>query len=148
MPNTKKVIYIGGDHASYETREKLQKYLFQKGFEVIDEGSYNNEPANYAQYALKVAKKVQKNNSSLGIVICGSGIGVNIAANKVRGIRSNLVYSTKTAEYAKSNNANIIALGSRFFPTKKIFEFVNIFIDIQDTSRPDNVDYQYLDIDK
>lgn len=148
MANTKKVIYIGGDHASYETREKLQKYLFQKGFEVIDEGSYNNEPANYAQYALKVAKKVQRNHSSLGIVICGSGIGVNIATNKVRGIRSNLVYSTKTAQCAKSNNANIIALGSRFFPTKKIFEFVNIFIDIKDTSKPDSVDYQYLDIDK
>ena len=145
---TNKTIYIGGDHASYEVREKVQKYLFQIGFEVVDEGSYNKEPANYAYYALKIAKKVQKNKDSLGILICGSGIGVNIAANKVKGIKSNLLYSVKSAERARSNNVNVISLGSRFSSYKNIQEYINIFLNIKDHELPDNVNYQYFDIKK
>lgn len=148
MNTNSKVIYLGGDHASYEVREKIQKYLYQIGFEIVDEGSYNKEPANYAYYALKIAKKVQKNKNSLGILVCGSGIGVNIAANKVRGIKSNLLYSKKSAEKARNNNANVISLGSRFTTYKNIQEYINIFLNIQDVELPNNVSYQYFDIKK
>lgn len=146
--NDKKIIFLGGDHASYETREKLQKHLYQQGFQVFDEGSYDNKPANYAQYALKVAKKVQKNKNSIGIVACGSGIGVNIAANKARGVRSALVYSKKTAEFAAKHKYNTIALGSRFFSYKSIKKFVDTFLGIENNEEIDDVSYQYLDVVK
>lgn len=143
-----KIIYIGGDHASYEAREKLQKHLNQVGFQVFDEGSYDDQPANYAYYALKVAKKVQKNNNSIGIVVCGSGIGVNIAANKVKGIKSALVYSKKSASFAAKHNFNTIALGSRFITYKHLENYVDIFLNINENEKPNDVSYQYLDITK
>lgn len=141
-----KIIYLGGDHASYEAREKLQKHLNQIGFQVFDEGSYDDQPANYAYYALKVAKKVQKNHNSLGIVICGSGIGVNIAANKVKGIKSALVYSKKTASFAAKHNFNVLALGSRFLIYKHLETYVDIFLNVNEDDKPTDVSYQYLDI--
>lgn len=144
----KKIIYLGGDHASYEAREKLQKHLNQVGFQVFDEGSYDEEPANYAYYALKVAKKVQKNHNSVGIVVCGSGIGVNIAANKVKGIKSALVYSKRTATFAAKHNFNTIALGSRFLIYKHLETYVDIFLNIHEDDKPTDVSYQYLDIQK
>lgn len=146
--NEQKVIYLGGDHASYEAREKLQKHLNQIGFQVFDEGSYDNQPANYAVYALKVAKKVQKNHNSLGIVVCGSGIGVNIAANKVKGIKSALVYSKRTARFAAKHNFNTIALGSRFLIYKHLETYVDIFLNVSDEDVPTDVSYQYLDVQK
>lgn len=146
--NDKKIIFLGGDHASYEVRERLQKHLFQQGFEVFNEGSYDEKPANYAFYALNVAKKVQKNKDSLGIVICGSGLGVNIAANKVKGIKSALVYTKRAAMLAAKNNYNIIALGSRFNTYKNIVNFTNIYLGIQNNNEPNDVSYQYFDIEK
>lgn len=148
VDKSRKIIFLGGDHASYETREKLQKHLFQNGFEVSDEGSYDSNPANYAYYALKVAKKVQRNKNSLGVVICGSGIGVNIAVNKVRGIKSALVYSKKTALFAAKHGYNTIALGSRFFSYRNVQNFVDTFLGITLNSHPTDVSYQYLDIDE
>lgn len=131
-----KIIFIGGDHTSYEVREKLQKFLVGLNFLVFNEGSNNNEPVSYATYGLKVAKKVQQTENSKGIVICGSGIGVNIAANKVKGIKSALVFSKKSALYANKRNYNVIALGARFLNFNQIIEYVKIFLNIDKKIMP------------
>lgn len=132
MENKKnKIIFIGGDHASYDERERLQKYLTNLGYLVYDKGSYSKDPANYAEHAIKVAKGVQETPNSNGIVVCGSGIGVNIAANKVKNIKSILVYSKLTAKLANTKKYNVIALGSRFLTYKNLEKYVNIFLGIE-----------------
>ena len=102
--NNLPIIYIGGDHASYKIRETIEKHLFNSGYTVFNVGCHSTAPANYATYAIKVATKVHDSNAkAFGIVICGSGIGVNIATNKVKGIKSSLVYSTNMAINAREN---------------------------------------------
>lgn len=123
-------IYIGGDHASYKEREMLQKHLYELGFDVYSEGSYNDLPTNYALYAIRVGNRVIENPNSLGIVMCGSGIGVNIAANKVNGVKSGLIYNDFLAKFAKNHHYNVIALGSRFLPYKKIQKMVDIYLGV------------------
>ncbi|GAA5414944.1 RpiB/LacA/LacB family sugar-phosphate isomerase [Ureaplasma ceti] len=130
MTNNLPVIYLGGDHASFFEREKIQKHLFSLGFQVISEGSYDDTPTNYAQYAIKVGNKVQENPNSVGIVMCGSGIGVNIAINKVRGVKSTLVYSNHGALQAKDKHFNAIALGTRFMPYFKLEQLVDTFLGV------------------
>ena len=136
-----KTIFIGGDHTSYEVREKLQKFLMDLDFLVFNEGSNTKESTSYATYGLKVAKKVQQNEDSRGIVISGSGIGINIAANKVKGVKSTLVFSNKSALYANKHNSNVIALGARFLTFNQIIEYVKIFLDIDKKIKPKFEDF-------
>ena len=147
MNNKLPKIYIGGDHASYLEREKLQKHLYELGYDVYSVGSDNTITANYAIYALKVANRVQENPGSLGIVICGSGIGVNIAANKVRGVKSALVYTEMFAKLARNKNYNVIALGSRFIPYKKIQKIVETYLNADTTVKDEVMQLEYYDID-
>ena len=147
MNNKLPKIYIGGDHASYYEREKLQKHLYELGYDVYSVGSNNALPANYAVFALKVANRVQENPGSLGIVICGSGIGVNIAANKVRGVKSALVYTELFAKLARNKNYNVIALGSRFIPYKKLQKIVETYLNADTTVKSEIADKEYYDID-
>lgn len=143
LPN----IYIGGDHASYKIRESLEKHLYNSGYIVFNLGCHSTAPANYATYSLKVATKVHENPNSLGIVICGSGIGVNIAANKVKGIKSSLVFTNNMAEKARINKSNIIALGSRFLNENQIIKFVDTFLQNKTFNEVKSIDEQYMDID-
>lgn len=123
-------IYIGGDHASYQEREMLQKHLYELGYDVYSEGSNNDQPTNYALYAIRVGNRVVENPGSIGIVMCGSGIGVNIAANKVNGVKSGLIYNDFLAKFAKNHHYNVIALGARFLPYKKIQKLVDLYLGI------------------
>ncbi|WP_129409346.1 ribose 5-phosphate isomerase B [Marinitoga lauensis] len=107
-------IVIGSDHAAYKMKEHLKNYLESKGIEVIDEGPYVEERVDYPIYAKKVCERVIKGEAKYGILMCGTGLGMSIAANKVKGIRATLAYYPKMAELARQhNNANVLVLGGR-----------------------------------
>jgi len=121
-------IVLGGDHSSIEHREIIKAHLEKEGHEVIETGT-NAAKANYAICGFKVAENYLIQKADFGIAICGSGIGISIAANKVRGIRCALVYNTETANLARAhNNANVVALGSRFTTPDEAVVIIDIFI--------------------
>ncbi len=106
-------IIIGADHAGFKLKEKIKEYLIGKKYDVEDLGTNSSEPADYPEYGKKVAEKVAKSNS-IGVLVCGSGIGMCMTANKIKGIRAALCYDGFTAKVAREhNNANILCLGAR-----------------------------------
>ena len=106
--------FIGTDHAGFEVKPFVIDYLQKKGIEVEDLGTYSNESVDYPDFAHKVAQAVLENPGSMGILICGSGIGMSLAANKHKGIRAALCHDYYTAEMARRhNNANILCFGAR-----------------------------------
>lgn len=122
-------IAIGSDHAGFELKEKLKAYLQKKGVELKDFGTYSAERADYPDYAHPVAEAVAEKNSDLGILICGSGNGVNMAANHHHSIRSALCWSEEIAKLARQHNdANIIALPARFIDEKEAEKCVDAFL--------------------
>ncbi len=107
-------IAIGCDHAGYQYKEMVKKHLEEKGFEVIDKGTYSEERVDYPVYGEAVANAVASGEADKGIVICGTGIGISISANKVKGIRAALCTNEYMARMArKHNDANILAFGAR-----------------------------------
>ncbi|MCD4814153.1 ribose 5-phosphate isomerase B [bacterium] len=109
-------LIIGSDHAGYELKEKLKKLLLAVGEQVEDFGTSTEESCDYPDVGVKVSERVAKDAAALGILICGTGIGMSIAANKVPGIRAALAYNTYVAQYAREhNNANILVLPGRVF---------------------------------
>ncbi len=130
-------IAIGSDHAGYEYKQILKNYLERKGHNVLDEGTYSPDPADYPDFAVKVAHRVVDNEAEFGIIICGTGIGISIAANKVKGARAAVVSTAFTAESAKSHNhANIIAFGSRVNTIEDVKKFLDIFM----TTKPSDAE--------
>jgi len=120
-------IYIGSDHAGYELKEKI-KYKFNT-LNLFDCGCFSTDSVDYPDIAENICNKIINNNKSLGILICGTGIGISIAANKFNNIRCALVHDNFTSSMAKKhNNANIIALGSKIINEKEAFEIINIFL--------------------
>ena len=111
---TKKRIAIGADHAGFKLKEFVKSFLKEKGFEVIDVGTYSEERCHYPIYAQKVAQMVSKGEIEKGILICGSGIGMSIVANKFKGVRAALCHNIYSAKYSRlHNNSNILCLGGR-----------------------------------
>lgn len=108
-------IAIGADHAGWQVKEAIVKLLRQEGHTVQDVGTFNGDvPVDYPDYAYKVASLVAQGQCERGILICGSGIGVCIAANKVKGVRAALVNSVELARLSRAhNNSNVLALGAR-----------------------------------
>ena len=107
-------IAIGCDHAGYQYKEIVKKHLEEKGFEVIDKGTYSEERVDYPVYGEAVANAVASGEADKGIVICGTGIGISISANKVKGIRAALCTNEYMARMArKHNDANVLAFGAR-----------------------------------
>ncbi|HXB40977.1 MAG TPA: ribose 5-phosphate isomerase B [Bacteroidia bacterium] len=122
-------LHIGCDHAGFELKEQLKKYLSEKGHKITDHGCYSSERADYPDHAHKVANAVSADEKSLGILICGSGNGINITANKHKGIRSALCWMPEIASLARQhNNANIIALPARFIDLKTASACVDAFL--------------------
>ncbi len=125
----KKLIPIGCDHAGYELKELVVKQLKEKGYEVKDFGTYNTDSIDYPDYGHPVATMVEENPGMLGIVICGSGNGINMTVNKHQGIRSALCWTKEIAALARQHNdANIIALPARFISTDLGLEMVDVFL--------------------
>lgn len=108
------ILVMGCDHAGYLLKEHLKKYLSDQGHEVIDEGCYSDESVDYPDYAEKVAAALKAGQAELGILVCGTGQGMAITANKITGIRAAVCSEVFSARAAREhNNANILALGSR-----------------------------------
>ena len=122
-------IAIGCDHAAFQEKENIRKYLITKGYEVIDVGTNSNQSVNYPEFGHKVARMVTESVVNKGIVICGSGIGISIAANKVKGARAALCTTCKHAEMSrKHNDANILALGARMTEYNLLEKIVDVWL--------------------
>ena len=123
-----KVFSIGCDHAGYEMKEKLKKYLEENGNKVIDTMPEFKEELSYTEAALKTSKEVLKGNAMFGILMCGTGIGMSIASNRIKGIKGAILYSDFVAEYArKHNDANILVFGARTMSFEEIIKRIDIF---------------------
>lgn len=123
-------IAIGGDHAGFRLKEEVIGHLVSKGIAVQDKGTHVDESTDYPPYAHAVASAVTSQEADLGIVICGSGNGVNITANKHSGIRSALAWRPEVADLARRHNdANILALPARFITTQEAMAIVDAFLD-------------------
>lgn len=122
-------IVIGSDHAGWEIKEDLQSFLKKLGHEVKDLGTNGPESVDYPDYALAVAGAVAGGEAEKGIIICGTGIGSSIAANKIPGIRAALCHNTYTAEMSRSHNdANVLCLGERVIDKKSAREIVRVWL--------------------
>ncbi len=122
-------IAIGSDHAGYELKEQLIRYLEKKGHQVIDLGTHSPERADYPDFAHPVALAVESGEAERGVLICGSGNGVNMTANKHKGIRSALCWNAEIATLARQhNNANILALPARFINEKEAEQCTDAFL--------------------
>lgn len=126
------MIILGADHAGYEFKERVKEYLSELGEKFEDEGTYSVESCDYPIIAEKVARKVENTENAKGILICGSGIGVSIAANKVKGIRAALCMNSELSAMArKHNNANILCLAARFMSFEEIKKSISTFLNTE-----------------
>jgi ribose 5-phosphate isomerase B len=124
-----KMIYIGSDHAGFTLKEKVISYLKSAGYEVDDSGTYSEDSVDYPDFAHPVAEKTAAGNESKGILICGSGNGVCMTANKHKGVRAALCWNTDLARLAREhNNANILCLSARFISDEEALDMVNVFL--------------------
>jgi ribose 5-phosphate isomerase B len=122
------IIPIGADHAGFELKERVKLFLREKGFEVKDFGCHSTESIDYPDFGHPVAEMVENNPGMKGILICGSGNGINMTANKHQGIRSALCWKTEIAELARlHNDANIITLPARFITVEDAFDMIEVF---------------------
>lgn len=122
-------IVIGSDHGGFERKEALISYLQDKGHEVVDVGTKSKESVNYPEFGHAAAKKVQSGECDFGILICGSGIGIGIAANKIEGIRCAMVSEPYSASLARAhNNANMISMGARIIGEDMSKAIVDAFL--------------------
>ena len=128
MINLKK-IFISSDHAGYKLKELIKRQLNKKKITYIDLGPNNDGRVDYPDYAHKVAKKVKTNKNHVGILVCGSGMGMNIAANRHKNIRAAQCFNLKSTKLSRlHNDANIITLGSRLLTNKNALNCVSIFL--------------------
>jgi ribose 5-phosphate isomerase B len=125
----KKVIPIGCDHAGVDLKKAINEHLREKGFDMEDMGTHSEESIDYPDYGHPVAEMVEKNEGMVGIVICGSGNGINMTVNKHAGIRSALCWNVTIAELARQhNNANVLALPARFLTIGEGLAIVDAFL--------------------
>ncbi len=123
------MVYIGSDHGGFELKEILIKHLTAKGVSLQDKGCFSTESVDYPDIAQDLCKSVM-NDKALGILICGTGIGISIAANKVEGIRCALSHNEYTAKMARlHNDANVLALGGRVIGSELAKSIVDIFLE-------------------
>ncbi len=121
-------LIIGSDHAGKEMREVMFNHLKEQGYDVEDLGSFRDK-ANYAVEGIKVAENISMGKADFGIILCGTGIGISIAANKVRKVRAALCNSVEYAELAREhNNANVLALGARFLSEDEAKAIIDAFL--------------------
>jgi len=122
-------IALGADHAGYELKDRIKHHLEQQGISVRDEGTCSAESVDYPDYARAVAHDVSQQRADLGILVCGSGIGMAIAANKVEGIRAANVSSEYEAQMSREhNNANVLALGARILQPEEALRIVDTWL--------------------
>jgi ribose 5-phosphate isomerase B len=123
-------IAIGSDHAGFDAKERARSELEALGIEVIDKGAYNLESVDYPDFGAAVAQAVASGEVDRGVLVCGSGIGISIAANKVPGARAALCWNEETARLAREHNdANVLCFGSRFIDGEQAARMVRLFLE-------------------
>ena len=124
-----KKIFISSDHAGFTLKESIKVFLNKKGYKYSDLGPTNDNRVDYPDFAHKVAKKVKTNKNNVGILVCGSGMGMNITANRHKNIRAAQCFNLKSTKLSRlHNDANIITLGARLLSKKNALNFVGIFL--------------------
>lgn len=122
-------IAIASDHAGYKYKEEIKKYLQEKGHEMLDSGTNSLESCDYPIFAHDAAKKVASKEADFGILVCSSGEGIAIAANKIKGIRAGIAYNDDVARLMRQhNNANMISFGANFMSLEDVLRRVDIFL--------------------
>ena len=122
-------IAIGNDHAGTNYKNEIEKFLIKKNIKVVNHGTNNNESVDYADHIHPVANQVESKEVDMGIIICGSGNGANMTANKHQKIRSALCWNKEIAELSRTHNdANILSIPSRFVSLKESLEMVEVFL--------------------
>ena len=124
-----KKIVIASDHAGYSLKEYVKKFLIKKKLLLTDIGTKNKNKADYPLYAHKLSKIIKKNRNTVGVLICGSGQGMIMTANKHKNIRAALCYNAESTKLSRlHNDANIITLGSRLISKKNALKYIKIFL--------------------
>ena len=124
-----KKIFISSDHAGFKLKEQIKNSLQKKKLNFEDLGPNNDDKVDYPDFAHKLAKKIKLSRENVGILICGSGTGMNIAANKHKNVRAAQCFNAKSTKLSRlHNDANIITLGSRLISKKNAIRFVGIFL--------------------
>jgi len=122
-------LVISADHAGFPLKEEVRAYLATAGHEVVDLGAYNTEPSDYPDFAEKVGLALKRGEAQRGILICGSGVGVCVAANKIPGIRAGMCHDTYSAHQGvEHDDMNVIVLGARIIGSALAYEVVDKFI--------------------
>lgn len=123
------IITVGSDHAGFKYKEEVKKHLESLNHKVIDVGTTSLDSCNYAEFALKAAENVANGKADLGILVCSSGEGVCMAANKVKGIRCGIGYNDEVSHLTREhNNANMITFGQSFMTLEDVLRRVDIFL--------------------
>lgn len=122
-------VVLGADHGGYELKEAVRTHLEKQGFAVLDLGTHSSDSVDYPEYGFAVGNAILKGEADLGIAICGTGLGISIAANKIPGIRAVVCTETFSARMAREhNNANVLALGGRVVGVGLALDIVDIFL--------------------
>lgn len=120
---------IGADHAGYVLKEQIKEYLKSKDIDFKDVGTFKIESCDYPEFAYKVGQAVANGEADLGILICGTGIGMSITANKIKGIRAALVHDEQTAKLSRQhNNANVLCMGGRILSEDQAKKIVDVWL--------------------
>lgn len=123
------IISLAADHAGLEYKDLIKEYLASKGIEVIDRGTYTKDSVDYPDYVKQAAADVAEHKADLGIGVCNSGIGVSIAANKVKGVRAALVFNSEMAALSRSHNdANFLAITQKFINKEDLFPIIDAWL--------------------
>ena len=124
-----KRVLLASDHAGFKLKDKIKRFLIKKGNTVLDLGTKNRNSVDYPDYAHLLSKKMKNNKSQFGILICGSGIGMDMAANKHKNIRAALCYNIKSTKLSRQhNNANVMTIGARLIKEKTALMCVSTFL--------------------
>jgi RpiB/LacA/LacB family sugar-phosphate isomerase len=128
------LVVVGSDHAGYDLKQSIIQGLRQQGYETVDVGTDSTAPVDYPDFAEKVGRAVLARQGERGVLICGSGVGASVAANKIRGIRAGLCHDTYSAHQGvEHDNMNVLVLGSRVIGTEAARECVHAFLGAQFT---------------
>lgn len=125
-------IILGADHGGYELKNNIAEWLKTQGHQIKDVGTFSPESVDYPDYAKIVGEEVVKGNFDKGILVCGSGVGISIAANKVKGVRAVLCHDVVMARLSREHNdTNIIAMGGRFIAKDLAYEILNVWLNTE-----------------
>lgn len=130
MTTEKKPLIIGSDHAAFDLKENIKAYLLQMGYHVEDAGTHNTESVHYPEYGRKVASQVSDGRFKQGILLCGTGLGMSMVANKFPGVRAALCNDLFSAAMSRRhNNANVLVMGGRVIGVDLAHEIVKVFLE-------------------